>query len=92
MLCIYQESTSDVSVASLVTAMSGSPPRSRRAYSDEDDQCIQSWAEDVATFDSDGLDIVRPYNFRMPVIVVYLFICPGAYKEAAHGSRTAFLL
>ena len=34
--------------------------------------------------------------FLMPVIVIYLFICPRAsfdrYKEAAHGSRTALML
>ena len=48
----YQESTSDASDTSSVTAVSGSPPRSRRAYSDEEDKRITSWAEDVANSDS----------------------------------------
>ena len=58
-LCSYQESTSDASDASSVTAASGSPPRSRNAHSDEDDKRILSWAEDVANSDSDGLGSVR---------------------------------
>ena len=37
---------------SSVNAASGSPPRSPRAYSDEEDKRILSWAEDVANSDS----------------------------------------
>ena len=67
----YQESTSDASDTSSLTAVSGSPPRSRKAHSDEDDKRILSWAEDVANSDSnsdsdsDGLDsdAVCPLTF-----------------------------
>ena len=48
---------------SSVTAVSGSPPRSRKAHSDEDDKRILSWAEDVADSDSDGLHAVCPLTF-----------------------------
>ena len=67
----YQESTSDASDTSSVTAVSGSPPRSRKAHSDEDDKRILSWAEHVANSesDSDGLHAVSPLTFRIQVIV-----------------------
>jgi len=57
----YYESTSDASDTSSVTAVSGSPPRSRKAHSDEDDKRILSWAEEVANSesDSDGLHAGR---------------------------------
>lgn len=50
----YYESTSDASDTSSVTAESGSPPRSRRVHSDEDDRRILSWAEDVAGSDAES--------------------------------------
>ncbi|KIM49894.1 hypothetical protein M413DRAFT_6717 [Hebeloma cylindrosporum] len=49
----YYESTSDASDTSSTTVAPGSPPRSGRARSDEDDERIRSWANDVATSDSD---------------------------------------
>ena len=61
---IYQESTSDASDTSSVTAVSGSPPRSRKAYSDEDDKRIMSWAEDVADSDSDDSNPVSHLTSR----------------------------
>jgi WD40 repeat protein len=45
-----QESTSDTSST---TVAPGSPPRSWRAHNDEDDERIQSWANDVAKSDSE---------------------------------------
>ena len=71
-LCTYKESTSDASDTSPVTAVSGSPPRSRKAHSDEDNKRILSWAEDVASSDSDDSDLhaVCPLVFQMLVIVI----------------------
>jgi len=48
-----QESTSDVSGTSSITATSGSPPRSRKGHSDEDNERIRTWANDVIHSDSD---------------------------------------
>ena len=68
-LCTYQESTSDISDTSSITAVSGSPPRSLKAHSDEDDKRILSWAEDVANSDSDDSHTVCPLTFRIQVNV-----------------------
>ena len=73
LLCTYQESTSDASDTSSITAVSGSPPESRKAHSDEDDKRILSWAEDVANSDSDDSHAVCPLTFRIEVIVDYPF-------------------
>lgn len=44
----FQNCSSGASDASSVSAEHGSPPRSRAAYSDEDDEQISNWVNDVA--------------------------------------------
>ena len=81
-LFTYQESTSDASDTSSVTAVSGSPPRSRKAHSDEDDKRILSWAEDVANgSDSDSLHAVSLPTFRMQAIFFESATCSGAFFD-----------
>ena len=98
----YQESTSDASDTSSVTAVSGSPPRSRKVHSDEDDKRILSWAEDVANSDSDsdndGLHTVCSLNLsNASHCILKLIIVQGpsstelhdlhSRKEATKGQR-----